>query len=236
MRPGRINHRRIINGAALLIMLALGLFVNTALARAEEGDVHVTIDGRSLWLDVPGQIRDGRTLVPFRAIFEALGADVTWDPMEQTVHAKRGADTLVLTVGSRVVEWRGSFIKVDAPPIIVDGRTMVPLRLVAQAMGLHVTWNANERTVSLETSPTDPDLAHGIALVKEKGCMVCHTINGAGGQVGPDLNGVVDRYGQEWLRTWLKNPQAVRSGSRMPNFRFTDEEITSVVTFLETLH
>lgn len=232
----RINHRRVVTGAALMLILAFGLFVNAAVARAEDGAIQVTLDGRPLWLDVPGQIREGRTLVPFRAIFEALGADVAWDAKAQTVHAERGDDTLDLTIGSRVVEWRGSLIKVDAPPVIVDGRTLVPLRLVAQAMGLNVIWNEDERTVVLETSPADRDLAHGIEIVHDKGCMVCHTINGAGGQVGPVLNGVGDRYSQEWLETWLQNPQAVRNGSRMPNFHFTDEEITAVVTYLETLH
>ncbi|MDF2626194.1 MAG: copper amine oxidase-like protein [Symbiobacteriaceae bacterium] len=235
MRATRINHRRVLTGAALVLILTLGLLVNAAVARAEEEAVYVTLDGRSLLLDVPGQIREGRTLVPFRAIFEALGADVSWDPMAQTVYAERGDDTLALTIGSRVVEWRGSMIKVDAPPVIVDGRTLVPLRLVAQAMGLHVTWNGEERTVELETSPADRNLARGIQIVHDKGCMVCHTINGAGGQIGPDLTGVGARYSEEWLHTWLENPQAVRTGSRMPNFRFTDTDLTAVVTYLETL-
>lgn len=231
----RTYHKRVALGAVLLLVMAFGLVLNVATARAADGSVSVNIDGDELALDVPGQIIDGRTLVPFRAIFEALGAEVSWNARAQTVSASRGKDTLALTIGSRVVEWRGSTIKVDAPPVIVNGRTLVPLRLVAQALGLAVRWDGGERTVYLESSPSDRSLAQGIRIVHDKGCMVCHTINGAGGQVGPVLNGVVDRYGEAWLQTWLANPQAVRTGSRMPNFRFSGDEIDSVISFLRTV-
>lgn len=228
-------HRRVAAGAILMLVMAVSLVFTATVARAEADPVYVTLDGRELALDVPGEVREGRTLVPFRALFEALQAKVVWDPDAQTVTAEQGEDSLVLTIGSQVVEWRGSLIKVDAPPIIVNGRTLVPLRLVAQAMGLHVRWDPSTRTVHLESSPADRDLARGLQVVRDKGCMVCHSINGAGGQVAPKLNGVADRYGAEWLRTWLRNPQAVRDGSRMPNYGFTEEEITAVITFLETL-
>jgi len=224
-------------GALLLFVVGCFSFLLMAFpARADEGGVRVVVDGSELKLDVPGQIRDGRTLVPFRAIFERLGADVTWDPKKKVIEASRGVDSVKLTVGSRVVEWRRSIIQVDTAPVIVDGRTMVPLRFVAQALGLHVRWESKTRTVYLESKPDNALLAEGIHQVHMKSCMVCHTINGAGGQVGPVLNGVVDRYGEEWLTRWLKDPQAVRYGSRMPNFHFSDQEIEAVVEYLKTLH
>lgn len=231
----RIYGRRILVGAGLVLLLVTGLILNAAVVQADAGPVYVRLDGREVYLDVPGEIRDGRTLVPFRSIFEALGAEVSWDADNQTAAAQRGDDSLILTIGSRVVEWRGSLMKVDVPPVIVNGRTLVPLRLVAQALGLHVEWDGAGRTVHLATSPADRDLALGIRIVHEKGCMVCHSINGAGGQVGPSLNGVADRYGEEWLRTWMRNPQAVRTGSRMPNFRFSEEELTAVMSYLKTM-
>lgn len=60
-------------------------------------------------------------------------------------------------------------------------------------------------------------------------------MHGVGGIIAPELNGVTDRYSDEWLRTWLRNPQAVREGSRMPNFQFSDDEITAVIRFRKTL-
>ena len=221
--------------ALLLGVLALWLPVISSPVRAQEGGIRVYLDAVEIPLDVPGQIQDGRTMVPFRAIFEALGAKVEWDPAKRMVSAERGDDTLVLTVDSTVVEWRRSLIRVDAAPVIVEGRTLVPLRFVAQALGLHVVWDGENRSVYLEANPADAKLAQGIRLVKEKGCMVCHKINGSGGQVGPNLGGVVDRYGEAWMQEWLRDPQAMREGSRMPNFKFTEAEIEAVVEFLKTV-
>jgi cytochrome c2 len=216
-------------------LLFLLFLLSGPAVRAEEQPVRVTLDGVEIQLDVPGEIREGRTLVPFRPILEALGAEVSWDPAKQTVSAKRGIDTVVMTVGSPVVEWRLSLIQVDVAPVIVNGRTLVPLRFLAQAMGLHVRWDEEARTVHLETQPEDRVLGQGIRLVHEKSCMVCHTINGAGGHVGPVLNGVTDRHDEAWLHTWLRDPQAVREGTRMPNFHFTEDEISAVVEYLKTL-
>lgn len=220
---------------ALLLMGTAWFGAPWAMVRAESTGVQVTLDGVEIPLDVPGEIRDGRTLVPFRPIFEALGASVQFDPVSQTVTAQRGQDTLLLTVGSRVVEWRRSIIQVDVAPVIVDGRTLVPLRFVAQALGLHVRWDAATSTVHLETEPDNALLAQGIRIVHAKGCMVCHSINGSGGQIGPALNGVTERHNDAWLREWLHDPQATREGSRMPNFHFTDDEISAVVEYLKTL-
>lgn len=192
----------------------------------------MVVDGQELHMDVPPQIRNGRTLVPMRAIFEALGATITWDGRTETVTAERGDDTLVLTVGSRVVEWRGSILTVEVTPEIIDGRTMVPLRFVGQALGVYVGWEADTRTVRVESTAAEYLLARGIQVVHSKGCMACHSINGMGGNSAPALNGVAERYGEEWLKEWLANPQAVRPGSRMPNFRFSDEELDAVVRYL----
>lgn len=204
-------------------------------ARAQEASVRVTLDGQELAFDVPGQIVGGRTMVPFRGIFEALGATVEWDPANRTVYAVRGRDTVKLTVGSRVVEWRRSIIQVDVAPVVIDGRTLVPLRFIGQALGIAVAWEGQARTVVLETRPADAVLARGIEIVHQKACMVCHTINGVGGNIGPILNGVTTRHDEDWLWVWLRDPQAVRAGSRMPTFGFTPEEIEAVVAFLKTL-
>lgn len=226
---------RLVAGFLLTVSLLVAVIWNGAAVQAAPQGVQVTLDEVAVELDVPGEIRDGRTLVPFRAIFEALGADVAYDPSTQMITAVRGKDSLQLTVGSRVVEWRRSTITVDVAPVIVRGRTLVPLRFVAQALGLHVRWDGDTQTVHLVSEPENDLLAQGIQVVHAKSCMVCHKINGVGGQIGPALNGVADRYSEDWLKTWLRDPQAVREGSRMPNFHFTDEEISAVVEYLKTL-
>ncbi|MGQ9532395.1 MAG: copper amine oxidase N-terminal domain-containing protein, partial [Desulfotomaculales bacterium] len=107
--------------ALMVVALAAGLFIAGSLvssstgaappdaaqalmaqASAEEQDIRVQVDGRYLSFDVPPMIENGRTLVPLRALFEALGAEVQWDGETQTVSAVKGDVTVRLTIGSNV--------------------------------------------------------------------------------------------------------------------------------------
>lgn len=234
----RIWSRRRLSALVAVFVAVIGVWCTAGVVTAASppaDPVRVSLDGEEMHFDVPAQVIAGRTFVPFRRIFEALGANVGWEPETRTVTAERGRDTVKMTIDSRIVEWRGSLIRLDVPPQIVDGRTLVPLRFIGQALGVKVGWDASSRTVLLETRPGDSLLARGIAIVHDKSCMVCHTFGGAGGNVGPVLDGVTGRYSDEWLRTWLRDPQKVRPGARMPNFGFKDDEIEAVLRFLKYL-
>lgn len=75
--------------------------------------------------------------------------------------------------------------------------------------------------------------APGASLFQEHGCAACHSINGHGGQVGPSLDAVGDRYSAEWIYEWLRNPAAVKPGAIMPKPDLTDEERALLVFFLK---
>lgn len=72
-------------------------------------------------------------------------------------------------------------------------------------------------------------------IVTEKSCLSCHTIGDRGGTVGPILDQVSNRRSEDWLRRWLKDPNEVKSGTKMPNFQFSDEEIDGLVSYLTKL-
>lgn len=72
----------------------------------------------------------------------------------------------------------------------------------------------------------------GADLFRDKGCIGCHSIGGLGGQVGPALDTVGDRYTAEWLYEWLHDPSAVKPGTKMPNLHLTDNERALLVFFL----
>ena len=75
----------------------------------------------------------------------------------------------------------------------------------------------------------------GQKLFRDKGCVGCHSIGGQGGQVGPALDHVGDRYSPEWMYTWLRDPAAVKPGTQMPKLPLTDEERALLVFFLTRL-
>ncbi len=115
--------------------------------------VEATINGRALNFDVPPQIINGRTMVPVRAIFEALGADVYWNEKTQTVIGKNDKYEVNIQVGSSTMYWAVLYdgysrnVPLDSPAVIINGRTLIPARAVAEAFGCNVEWDENTRTV-----------------------------------------------------------------------------------------
>lgn len=96
-------------------------------------------------------IENGRTLVPLRAIFEKIGADVEWDGDTQTVTATKGDISISLTINSTTAIKNGQNITLDVPAKIVSGRTLVPVRFVSDCFGVNVEWDGATQTVILTT-------------------------------------------------------------------------------------
>jgi predicted secreted protein len=115
--------------------------------------VKVQLDGKALDFDVPPLIEEGRTLVPLRALFEALGAEVIWNPETRQVTAQKEGLALELTVGSSEAYWKGPkdghVVSLEVPPRIIGGRVLVPLRFVSEALGGRVDWDEATRTVRI---------------------------------------------------------------------------------------
>lgn len=117
--------------------------------------VPVYLDGARIFFDVPPVVEKGRTLVPLRGIFEKLGASVDWNAATQTVTASRGGRAVTLTIGKSQARVNGKTVNLDVPAQLVDGRTMVPLRFVGEALGAGVVWQDAPPAVLL-TSPAAP--------------------------------------------------------------------------------
>lgn len=117
--------------------------------------ITITVNGN--WVDCStyGQlpvIVEGRTLVPLRAVFEALGATVAWDDATKTVTSVKGDITVALTVGTNQITVNDEAKTIDVPAQIMNDRTMVPVRAVAEAFGCDVQWDNNTRTVVITST------------------------------------------------------------------------------------
>ena len=144
------------------------------LVQSERAGITVMLNGRRLMFDVPPQIMNDRTMVPMRAIFEALGADVDWYADTQTISAVATdvhRTAVYLGIGNDIMEvetiylWIGmpedyprpdvfsSTIEVtlDVAPIIVNDRTLVPLRAISESFGAEVSWDEYTLTVNIVT-------------------------------------------------------------------------------------
>ena len=107
------------------------------------------VEGEKVLFDVLPTIKDGRTLVPLRAIFESLGAKVEWNGENQTITATKGETTVELKIGSKEMHVGEETKTLDVGPEIKDGRTLVPARAVAEAFGCTVDWDGEAQMVSI---------------------------------------------------------------------------------------
>lgn len=128
----------------------------------------VAVNGVELQFDVPPIIENGRTLVPMRAIFEALGAEIYWNAETRTVSAARGEVALAVQIGNPWANVNDEPVALDVPARIVDGRTLVPLRFVSEALGATVAWDPAAYTVTITdvgATPPPPRAAGDPSLV-----------------------------------------------------------------------
>lgn len=128
-----------------LISFLLAIMLLTASA----GAVDLYVDNNLIETDTPPTIVDGRTLVPVRAIFEAIGATVEWDNNTRTATGYRDGVVVSIQIGSTTAYVNGEARTLDVPAQIINDRTMVPARFISEAMGCDVTWYQPTQTVGV---------------------------------------------------------------------------------------
>lgn len=133
-------------------LFALSVTTLTLLVTTPAQAANVVLNGYSLPWDQPPQMVNNRILVPMRTFYEALGAEVSWEPANNTVTTHLDGTTLRLTLGSHEATVNGQPRSLDAPAQVVNGRTLVPLRWVAENLGTQVLWLDQLQTAVVRTS------------------------------------------------------------------------------------
>lgn len=111
--------------------------------------VTVTYLGHEIVFDQPPVTRYDRTLVPVRAIFETMGAEVNWEESTKTVTATRGDVTLVLQIDNQTMTKNGEAVILDVPAQQIHDRTLVPARAVAEGLNCDIYWDEETQTVAI---------------------------------------------------------------------------------------
>jgi hypothetical protein len=125
------------------------------------GQKAATVGGTTVQLDAAPFIdkTSGRTMVPMRFVGEAFGAVVTWDAPTRRVFVETKATLnhkallMVMTIDSRKATANGKALTLDVAPVIVAGRTFVPLRIISETLGATVAWDPAARAVSIVYLP-----------------------------------------------------------------------------------
>ena len=137
--------KKIILGASILA-LAIPTFVFA------NSDIRLWMKGEIIKSDVAPYISEDRTMVPLRVISENLGKKVTWNNNDKKVNIKdEKGNEFSLVINEKFMENVSSDsnlkIKLDAPAVIKDNRTFVPIRAIAEAFGEKVQWDNDKRVV-----------------------------------------------------------------------------------------
>lgn len=116
------------------------------------GAVNIVVDGEEITgLDMPPVILNERTLIPARAVFEAVGANVDWNGNARQVYVSDDENVVVLTIDNKTAYKNGNAINMDVAPKIINDRTMIPVRYAAEALDCEVGWDDISRTVTIKS-------------------------------------------------------------------------------------
>ncbi|MFM1654789.1 stalk domain-containing protein [Brevibacillus sp. B_LB10_24] len=115
--------------------------------------IQVLINGEKVSFPQPPIMIEGRVYVPFRGVFEKMGAAVSWDEQNQLVLAKKGEIEIKLSQ-SNFAYVNGTPLFLEAKPRTIAGHMMVPIRIVTETVGANVNWDEKSRTVEIEEDMT----------------------------------------------------------------------------------
>lgn len=115
------------------------------------GQSSMTVDGKKQTLDVAPLIKDGTTYVPIKYVLDAFGGQAAWNAKAKKITVTRGTSVLELTVGKKEYMLNGAAKQSAVTPIIANNRTLVPLRLVSEQLGINVNWEKKTKTITLQS-------------------------------------------------------------------------------------
>jgi len=136
-----------------LMLLLTGAWWRAAQAADPPPAITITVDGQVLNPEVAPVIVNNRTLAPIQTVAESLNVKVSWNAATQEVTLE-GKDLLIkMQIGNKQAFKNGSMITLDAPPLIVSGRTMLPLGFISEALGCQVNWDSAARRIDISSTP-----------------------------------------------------------------------------------
>jgi hypothetical protein len=165
-----VRRMRLLN-VLVAVLLVAGLLVPSAATALSSttiklwiGNASMSVNGVQKPIDAQGTkpvIVAGRTLVPIRAVIEAFGGSTAWESSTRKVTVTLGKDSLDLWIGKSQASLNGITLAIDAVssavvPVITNGRTMLPLRFVAESLGIGVQYDATTRMITLMLAPQGP--------------------------------------------------------------------------------
>jgi len=110
------------------------------------------VDGIKVGFDTPPFVKEGRTLVPIRAIIASFTAEVSYDATNRTVTIKKGEQVIELVIGQKVAKVNGVEMQLEVPPQIKNSRTFLPLRFISEQFKAEVIWQKEGQIITIDSN------------------------------------------------------------------------------------
>lgn len=111
--------------------------------------IDIFLDGKQIYVKGEPEIKNNRIMVPLRSVTEGLGADVEWVGDTQQIVITRASNTVMMTLNQTTAYLDGVPVEMDVAPYAINGRTLIPVRYVAELFGQTVTWDGKNRRVDI---------------------------------------------------------------------------------------
>lgn len=155
---------------ALTLLCSVGAAAENADSIALQiGNPIMTVNEKQIQIDKDGAVSpvliEGRTYLPVRAIMEAMGGTADWDDKSQTAVLSYDDAQIALKINSATAYFNGEEKNIEAAPVILNGRTMLPIRFIAESFGFYVEWSSAEQLVTI--SKSKPEIQNVTDVTKE---------------------------------------------------------------------
>ncbi|MNI12949.1 Murein DD-endopeptidase MepS/Murein LD-carboxypeptidase precursor [compost metagenome] len=134
-----------------ITLFSMALLHVTSVHADERPSPSVYLDGHPLSFHTPAVIENGYSLVPMRTLFEAEGAQLSWDESTLTVTAKKNSDVFTYQIGEMTAYKNQQPLELPIAGKIIDGYTMVPLRFISETLGNLVAWHDYSRSITISS-------------------------------------------------------------------------------------
>lgn len=204
-----------------------------------EKPINVFFNGKELTMQGKPYLKNNRTMVPFRSIFESLEAAVDYDELTQRVYATKGSKRILIDISSGASYINGEVLFSDAPAELKDDYTMVPIRLISEVLGARVTWDDDNYSVNIysegyteePSADTEPDTDEKPAEKElysetrnfDQSKLIHHNVSA----IDSDSNiksGELDTKKIDELIDFNKKEEPYYTRAGLPNFRYKLEE------------
>lgn len=146
----------------LLLAAVLVFQISPVATSANAKPIKVYMEGKQLKPDIAPYISNGRTLIEARSIFESMGYTMAYDNKSRIVTGTRENSVMKLTINSKTATVNGKKVTLDVAPTIKNGRTVVPVRFVAESAGIDITWDNAKREVRAQGIQLQPGLENWV--------------------------------------------------------------------------